>query len=130
VVRILRNTDYWPATWRAHILEQSNGNTLEVAQKDLEEFINGEMTDQCSLMSRTEQSSWSYGEPKENCGIKSRKTECPFRLKFSYNKQEGVYRLLPGSILDHNHPPDDVACFWQYRRLTPTMYACAIDMIS
>lgn len=67
---------------------------------------------------------------KENCGIKSRKTECPFRLKFSYNKQEEVYKLLPGSILDHNHPPDDVACFWQYRRLTPTMYACAIDMIS
>lgn len=67
----------------------------------------------------------------------SRKTGCPFRIHYCYNTTTGLYVLTAsqnskhnGDNYTHNHPPDDIACFYQYRRLTGDMLQFALDLVS
>lgn len=67
---------------------------------------------------------------------KSRKTGCPFEISYSYNTSTALYLLTsttnPNHVdnLTHNHPPDEAACFWQYRRLPDDMLQFATDLVS
>ena len=66
-------------------------------------------------------------QPKEP---KTRKTDCPFLLKYYWHRDTQVFDLHETSVLRHTHPPDDLACFHQYRRLVGDMRQYAIDLIN